>query len=321
MPQYAVKKSSSLVPLRDQPRLMCKALGGLEADPAILIGITPAGAYAASSRSPNRVTFKSGDTVASSPVSDPKTGQYNNGSEKPWNRAGITSDLWSGNLNATSIAAPPAGAPPAGTQEPCSTRLRAATKEAEKASSDQQCSPPVANVDASYTSSQTKESYQPISFLGPRNFPKGPDGKERRWRQLQDNYPALSHLGTPTRSTIEREGHTGQLKPAPTFNGEWKPYPLTPEELALRDQRERQEKSRLALWNSGAFGKRAAALRRRTAALKLSTAQPPSAPATAAPSTPKAVAPAPTREEFRDQVANWRRSAEKLKAQLLDRLR
>ncbi|PWW73597.1 hypothetical protein C7212DRAFT_346884 [Tuber magnatum] len=137
MSQPIIKKSSSLVPPKDQLRLMCKTLRGLEADPAILyarwvqqtstryvcrMGITATGAYAAymaaadspaSSCSLNRgfrVTFKSRDTVTSSPVSDPKTGQYNNCSKESRKPAEITSDLCSGKPHATSIAAPPAGA-------------------------------------------------------------------------------------------------------------------------------------------------------------------------------------------------------------------
>ncbi|PWW73596.1 hypothetical protein C7212DRAFT_346883 [Tuber magnatum] len=130
------------------------------------------------------------------------------------------SDLCSGKPHATSTAAPPVGAPSAVVREPGPTGLLTSTREVETGSSDKKSSPPVANVDPSYTGSRTKESYKPVSFLGSRNFPKGPDGKERRWRQLQDNYPALARLGTPTRSTIGREGHTGQLKRAPAFDGE-----------------------------------------------------------------------------------------------------
>ncbi|PWW79902.1 hypothetical protein C7212DRAFT_341055 [Tuber magnatum] len=258
MSQPITKKSSSLVPPKDQLRTMCKTLKGLEADPAISMGITAAAAYTAymaaadspaSSSSSNRsfrVSLKPQDTVTSSPVPSPKTGKHKNGSKKSRKPAEITSDLCTGNLNATSIAPPPADTPSAVTQEPCPTKVPTATKEVETKFSDQRSSPPVTNANASCTSSQTKESCKPTFFLGPWSLPKGADGKGPRWRLLQDNYPALAHLGAPIRSSIETEDHTGQLRRAQAFNGEWKPYSLTPEEQALRDQRERQKKARLA---------------------------------------------------------------------------
>ncbi|RPA97097.1 hypothetical protein L873DRAFT_1158148 [Choiromyces venosus 120613-1] len=155
------------------------------------------------------------------------------------------------------------------------------------------------------------------SFLRRSSFPRGKDGKCLRWRNLQDDHPPLAMLGTPVRSALVEQGHTGQLIRANPFDGMWKKFPLTPKEQARQArlyQREKMARERKARFNSGGFGERAAQFRKRTAELKAALAK------TASPLEP--VSPPKTgvtREEFRTRVAAWKAAAEKLKAELLTR--
>ncbi|RPA91781.1 hypothetical protein L873DRAFT_267465 [Choiromyces venosus 120613-1] len=156
------------------------------------------------------------------------------------------------------------------------------------------------------------------TFLGAWCFPQGPDGKGRRWCSLRDDHPPLAMLGTPTRSVLAEQGHTGQLQWASPFDGVWKKFPLTPAEQALqalRDQREKLAGERKARFNSGGFGKRAAQFRKRAAELKaaiVKTVGPSESVSTAK------IGPLP-REDFRTRVALWKAAAAKLKAELLAR--
>ncbi|PWW74207.1 hypothetical protein C7212DRAFT_346148 [Tuber magnatum] len=261
----------------------------------------------ASSRSSNRafrVSFKSQDIVTSSPVPSAKTGRHKNGSEKSQKPAEITPDLCSGNLNATSIAAPPAGAPSAVTQAPCPTNVPTATKESPRINGLPRrwpvSTPPT-------PAAKPKRAANPPFFSVHGASPRVP----MRRGLGGGSYKIITPLSPilPRRSALlsrEKAIRDSSDEPRPS--------------MGLRDQRKRQKRAGLALWNAGGFGNRAAAFRKHAAALKASAVQPPLTPATAAPSTPKGVAPAPTREEFRDRMTNCRRNAEKLKAQLLARL-
>ncbi|RPA91776.1 hypothetical protein L873DRAFT_1818791, partial [Choiromyces venosus 120613-1] len=111
-------------------------------------------------------------------------------------------------------------------------------------------------------------SFRNTPFLGPSSFPQGRDGKCRRWLSLQDNHPPLAMLGTPSRSVLEAQGHSGQLQRAKAFDGVWKRFPLTPAEQARHDQRAKLARERKARFNSGGFGERAAQFRKRTTELK-----------------------------------------------------
>ncbi|RPA89294.1 hypothetical protein L873DRAFT_1823176 [Choiromyces venosus 120613-1] len=161
-------------------------------------------------------------------------------------------------------------------------------------------------------------SLRPPTFLRARHFPQGQDGKCLRWRSLRDDHPPLAMLGTPARSVLAEQGHTGQLQRAKPFDGVWKKYPLTPAELALQalqDQREKLARDRKARFNSGGFGERAAKFRKRTAELKAAILK---ARGAQEPVAGPRIGPLP-REEFQARVAVWKVAAVKLKADLLAR--
>ncbi|RPA94642.1 hypothetical protein L873DRAFT_1792882 [Choiromyces venosus 120613-1] len=79
-----------------------------------------------------------------------------------------------------------------------------------------------------------------MSKLGPWRFPRGKDGKSRRWKELKmdlsNDHPLLLGLGTPIRSELVNRGHTGQLVRARPGVGMRKYFPLLPEAQARRDQ-------------------------------------------------------------------------------------
>ncbi|RPA88561.1 hypothetical protein L873DRAFT_1023468 [Choiromyces venosus 120613-1] len=153
-----------------------------------------------------------------------------------------------------------------------------------------------------------------VSFLGRWRFPQGPDGKCRQWDDLQDDNPPLAMRGTPARSVLVEQGHTGQLQRAGPFDGVWKNFPLTPEQQARKDQRDQRERERKARYNAGGFGKRAAQFRERAAKLKAAVVQ--AATLMEPVSTPRRVE-VPSREAFRTRVNLWKAGAEKLKQELL----
>ncbi|PWW73595.1 hypothetical protein C7212DRAFT_346882 [Tuber magnatum] len=228
MSQRTIKKSSSSVPPADQLRLMCGALRGLEADPAIVyarwvqqtstryvcgMGITATGAYSAymeivdcpvSSHSSNRVfsiTLRSQDTVTSPPVSDTKTENYD--------------------TNATSIATAPANTPSTAARTPIPVQPPPTSVLDTKIGSWGQSSSLSATcVVPLLPGSQTRENFKYVSFLGRWSFPKGPDGKERRWRQLTHGHPPLARLGTHYGAAYAgRDGPSSHLPRIPGAGG------------------------------------------------------------------------------------------------------
>ncbi|RPA90093.1 hypothetical protein L873DRAFT_1795681 [Choiromyces venosus 120613-1] len=82
----------------------------------------------------------------------------------------------------------------------------------------------------------------PATFLGPWRFPRGKDGKSRRWKRLKmdlsNDYPLLLGLGTPVRSELVNRGHMGQLVRAWPCVGMRKYFPLLPEAQACWGQLE-----------------------------------------------------------------------------------
>ena len=103
--------------------------------------------------------------------------------------------------------------------------------------------------------------------LGRDFFPRGPDGSSRRWRQLMDDIPPQEVQGTRVRSELEAAGHTGQLRRAAPFDGDWRPVPLTPQAREREEKRKRELERRALV---GGFRQRAEEWRRRVAESRVS---------------------------------------------------
>ncbi|RPA94583.1 hypothetical protein L873DRAFT_1846507 [Choiromyces venosus 120613-1] len=323
MPYNIIVESTTPVP-EDQKRLMSRTLREIGADPAVYyarwiqttstvyeckMGITETGEYSAimsdklSSPPPNyssnRVfsqTLNSPTPASSSSASDPKAELTDNAPDVTSGQLEISNDLNDGDSDASSIT---------------STTSTGASTPAEDLSGEPDS---VSGLLPAFDANEG--SVKPVTFLGSWFFPQGPDGKCRRWWDLRDDDPPMAGLGTPVRSALASQGHTGQLVQRKPFDGVWKKFPLTPEEQARQDKLTKQEADRRARFNSGGFGERAALFRKRCAEVKAAI----KAPLGAEDST-QAIGRTdlPSREEFRNRVSEWKIAAAKLRVELLER--